>query len=242
MFGTGTILNVALIIAGGIAGLSVGRFLTEVLKDSLMKVSGVCVLFIGIAGTLQKMLVINADGSLSSKGTMLMIVSIAVGTVIGEFCHIEDGMENFGVWLKQKTGNGKDKKFVDAFVTATLTVCIGAMAVVGSIQDGITGDYSILLAKAVLDLIIIMMMAASMGKGCAFSAIPVGIFQGSITVIAHFAGANVTDLTLDTLSFVGNVLIFCVGINLVWGKKIRVGSMLPALIVAVLMAKAGFFN
>ncbi|MCQ2500811.1 MAG: DUF554 domain-containing protein [Lachnospiraceae bacterium] len=242
MFGFGTILNVVLIVVGGIAGIFTGRILTESLKDTLMKTSGVCVMFIGIAGTLSKMLVITADGGISTRGTMLMIVSIAIGTVIGEFCRIEDGMEYFGVWLKQKTGNAKDKKFVDAFVTATLTVCIGAMAVVGSIQDGIMGDYSILAAKAVLDLIIIMMMAASMGKGCAFSAIPVGIFQGTITVIAHFAGANVTDLTLDTLSFVGNILIFCVGVNLVWGKKIKVGSMLPALIVAVLMAKFGYFR
>lgn len=242
MFGIGTILNVALIIIGGIAGLFTGKFLKESLQDSLMKVTGVCVLFIGIAGTLQKMFLVNADGTLTTRGTMLMIVSIAVGTVIGEVCRIEEGMEYFGVWLKQKTGNAKDKKFVEGFVTATLTVCIGAMAVVGSIQDGIMGDYTILAAKAVLDFIIIMVMAASMGKGCAFSAIPVGIFQGSITVIAHFAGANVADLILDTLSFVGNVLIFCVGVNLVWGKKIKVASMLPALVVAVIMAKAGYFS
>lgn len=242
MFGFGTILNVVLIVIGGIAGLFTGKFLKESLQDSLMKVTGVCVLFIGIAGTLQKMFLVNADGTLGTRGTMLMIVSIAVGTVIGELCRIEEGMEYFGVWLKQKTGNAKDKKFVEGFVTATLTVCIGAMAVVGSIQDGIMGDYTILAAKAVLDLIIIMVMAASMGKGCAFSAIPVGIFQGSITVIAHFAGANVTDLTLDTLSFVGNVLIFCVGVNLVWGKKIKVASMLPALVVAVIMAKFGYFR
>ncbi len=232
-------MNVVLIVAGGAAGMLAGRFLTEALKDSLMKVSGVCVLFIGIAGTLSKMLQVNPDGSIGSWGTMMMIGSIAVGTVVGELLHIEDGMENFGIWLKQKTGNARDKQFVDGFVTASLTVCIGAMAVVGSIQDGIMGDYSILAAKSVLDLIIIMMMAASMGKGCLFSAIPVGLFQGGITVIAHFLGAGVTDLTLNTLSYVGNILIFCVGVNLVWGKKIRVGSMLPALVFAVLMAKYG---
>ena len=108
------------------------------------------------------------------------------------------------------------------------------MAVVGSIEDGITGDYSILLAKSILDLIIILIMTASLGKGCMFSAIPVGLFQGSITLLAIFLGSFVPAASLENLSLVGNILIFCVGLNLVWDLKIKVANMLPSLVIAML--------
>ena len=145
-------------------------------------------------------------------------------------------MEQFGCWLKIKTGSEGDTSFVDGFVTASLTVCIGAMAVVGSIQDGINGDYSILAAKAVLDLIIVMIMTASMGKGCIFSAIPVAIFQGAITLLAGLLEPLMTEQALHNLSLTGSVMIFCVGVNLVWGKKIKVANLLPTLVVAVVWA------
>ena len=117
-----------------------------------------------------------------SGGAMLIIGCLSIGGFIGEVLDIENGFERFGQWLKIKSGNAKDKGFVDAFVTASLTVCIGAMAIVGSIEDGIRGDYSILATKAVLDLIIIMVMTCSMGKGCAFSAIPVAALQGTVNL------------------------------------------------------------
>jgi len=123
---------------------------------------------------------------------------------------------------------------VDGFVTATMTVCIGAMAVIGSIEDGIYGDYSILLAKAILDLVIIMIMSASLGKGCIFSAVPVGLFQGCITLSAGFLAPVITDASMAYLSFVGSILIFCVGMNLLWEKTIKVTNLLPALVIAVL--------
>lgn len=145
-------------------------------------------------------------------------------------------MEHFGQWLKMKTGNAKDARFVDAFVTASLTVCIGAMAIVGSIQDVIKGDYSILAAKAVLDFIIIIVMTCSMGKGCIFSAIPVALLQGSITALSGLIKPLMTDAALSNLSMIGSVLIFCVGVNLVWGKKLRVANMLPAVVLAVAAA------
>ena len=125
---------------------------------------------------------------------------------------------------------------IGAFVTASLTVCIGAMAIVGSIQDGILGDHATLFAKAVLDLVIIMVMTASMGKGCIFSAIPVGILQGSVTLLARLLQPVFTDAALSNLSLVGSVLVFCVGLNLVWGKKIRVANLLPSLLIAVIWA------
>ena len=167
---------------------------------------------------------------------MLIIGCLAIGAVIGELLNIEDAFERFGEWLKVKSGNAKDKGFVNAFVTASLTVCIGAMAIVGSIQDGISGDYSILATKAVLDLIIIMVMSCSMGRGAVFSAIPVALFQGTITALAGVVRPLMTDTALSNLSLVGNVLIFCVGINLVWGKKVKVANLLPAIVVAVIAA------
>ena len=124
-------------------------------------------------------------------------------------------------WLKEKTKSDGDNAFVDAFVTASLTVCIGAMAVVGSIRDGIYGDYSILTAKAVLDMIIVAILTASMGKGCIFSAIPVGMFQGAMTLLAKVIEPFLTDEGLADMSLTGSVLIFCVGVNLIWGKRSR---------------------
>lgn len=239
MIGLGTIINCAAILTGGILGLLFGRFLKNDMQDSLTKACGISTIFIAIAGALESMLRIEQD-SLVSNGSLLIVGSLALGTLIGELLNIENLFERFGEWLKCKTGNAKDNLFIEAFVVASLTVCIGAMAIVGAIEDGIAGDYSILATKAVLDLIIIMVMTCAMGKGCIFSAIPVGIFQGSITLLARFVSPIMTSEALSNLSMIGSILIFCVGINLVWGKKIRVANMLPAVILAVLAAFVPF--
>lgn len=235
MCGLGTIINTAAIVAGGAGGALFGRFLRENVQDTLTKCCGVSTLFIAITGALEQMLQVE-NGSIVSGGAMLVILCLTIGAVIGELMNLEGAFESFGEWLKRKTGNAKDKGFVDAFVTASLTVCIGAMAIVGSIEDGIAGDYSILATKAVLDFIIIMVMSCSMGRGAVFSAIPVAVFQGSITALAGFVRPLMTEAALENLSMVGNVLIFCVGINLVWGKKIRVANLLPAIVIAVIAA------
>ncbi len=235
MYGLGTIINTGAIVAGGLAGILFGRFLKENVQDTLSKCCGVSTLMIGIAGTLEKMLTLE-NGAISSGGSMLLVLCLTVGGVIGEFLNLEGDFEAFGRWLKEKTGNAKDKGFVNAFVTASLTVCIGAMAIVGSIQDGLRGDYSILATKAVLDFIIIMVMSCSLGPGAAFSAIPVAILQGSVTALAGLVRPVMTEAALNNLSLVGSVLIFCVGINLLWGKKIRVANLLPAIVLAVAAA------
>ena len=235
MYGLGTIINTAAIVAGGAGGALFGRFLKENVQDTLTRVCGVSTLFIAITGALEQMLTIE-NGAIVSGGAMLVILCLTIGAVIGELLNLEGAFERFGEWLKRKTGNAKDKRFVDAFVTASLTVCIGAMAIVGSIEDGITGDYSILATKAVLDFIIMMVMSCSMGRGAVFSAIPVAILQGSITALAGLVRPLMTEAALNNLSMVGNVLIFCVGINLVWGKKVRVANLLPAIVIAVIAA------
>ena len=235
MFGLGTLINTVAIIFGGLSGHFFGKALKERHQNSLTSACGVSVLFIGIAGAMQGMLTIQ-EGVITSGQTMLVTLCLAIGTLIGEIINIEDGFERFGEWLKIKSGNAKDKDFVNAFVTASLTVCIGAMAIVGAIQDGIFGDWSLLATKAILDFIIIMVMTCSLGKGCAFSAIPVFVFEGAITVFATFLKPLMTDLAMDYLSLIGSILIFCVGLNLVWGKKIRVANMLPAVVLAVVAA------
>lgn len=235
MYGLGTLINVVAIIIGGIFGGLFGKLLKESHQDALSKACGVCVLFIGIAGALEGMLQV-VDGKIVSGGSLLIIASLAIGGIVGELVDLEGLFERFGAWLKEKTGNSRDRRFVEAFVTASLTVCIGAMAVVGSIQDALQGDISILVTKAILDLIIIMVMTCSMGKGCVFSAVAVAIFQGSITALALLLKPLMTEAALGNISTVGSILIFCVGVNLVWGKKVRVANLLPALIVAVIWA------
>ena len=235
MIGLGTLINTAAIVAGGVFGHLFGRFIKERVADTLNMANGVSVLFIGIAGAMEGMLSIS-DGTISSGSSMLVVICLALGALVGELLNIESWFERFGIWLKLKTGNAKDKNFVDAFVTASLTVCIGAMAIIGSIQDGILGDYSILAVKAVLDLIIILVMTCAMGKGAAFSAIPVFLVEGGMTLLARLLQPVMTETALAYLSMVGSILIFCVGINLVWGKKIRVANLLPALVFAVIWA------
>lgn len=232
MIGLGTIINCAAIIVGGVFGLLFGKLLKERVQETLQKANGICVLFIGIAGAMEGMLRLSGS-ALSSGRSMLIVASLALGALVGELMNIEHWVERFGEWLKIKTGNAKDNDFVNGFVTASLTVCIGAMAVVGSIKDGIEGDISILTTKAILDLIIVMVMTCSLGKGCIFSAIPVAVFQGTITVLARLIKPLMTEAASANLSLIGSVLIFCVGVNLVWGKKIKVANLLPSLVFAV---------
>lgn len=235
MVGLGTIINSAAIVVGGIFGLLFGKFMKERIQNTLLKACGVCVLFIGIAGAMEGMLKISGSSLLSGR-SMFIVASIALGAVVGEILNIEHGFERFGEWLKVKTGNAKDKGFVNGFVTASLTVCIGAMAVIGAIRDGISGDYSILVTKAILDTIIIMVMTCSLGKGCIFSAIPVFVFQGIITALARLIKPLMTTAALANLSLVGSILIFCIGVNTVWDKRIKVANLLPSLVFAVAIA------
>ena len=232
--GLGTIINVAAIVMAGLLGTAAGRLLNERLQDGMAKAAGVCVLFIGIAGAMQGMLALD-DGVLASGRSLFVVASIVVGTLVGELADIDGLVRCFGEWLKCKTGNAGDRSFVDAFVTASVTVCVGAMAVVGAVEDGMLGDISILCTKAILDFVIILVMTCSLGRGCAFSAIPVGIFQGTVTALSVLIRPFMTDPALAGLSLVGSILIFCVGVNLVWDTKLRVANMLPAIIIAPLL-------
>jgi uncharacterized membrane protein YqgA involved in biofilm formation len=235
MIGLGTLINTGAIVAGGLIGLFAGKLFREEQQASIGKACGVSTMFIAIAGAMSGMLKIE-NGVLTSGRAMLVVLCLALGTVLGELLGIEDAFERFGEWLKKRTGNEGDGGFVNAFVTASLTVSIGAMAIVGSIQDGVMGDWSTLAVKAVLDFIIVLVMASSMGKGCAFSAIPVFVFEGGMTLLARLIAPVMTEAAIGNLSLIGSVLIFCVGVNLVWGKQLRVANMLPAVLLAVIAA------
>ena len=233
MIGLGTLINTGAVVAGGVLGGVVGKLFDDEQRESLNKASGVSVLFIAIAGAMEGMLQID-QGALASGKSMLVVLCLALGTVVGELIGIERAFERFGEWLKIKTGNAGDRGFVNAFVTTSLTVCVGAMAIVGAIQDGILGDYALLAVKSVLDFIIVAVMTSSMGKGSAFSAIPIFLLEGGVTLLASLAAPLMTEAAIANLSLVGSILIFCVGVNLVWGKTIRVANMLPALLAALL--------
>ena len=235
----GTLINVGAILLGGIIGLFAGKLCTERLQNMMINVCGVCTLFIGISGALKEILVIGDGGSISTQGTMMMICCFAIGSLIGEIINISKWLDRFAKWLKVKSGSENDKSFVAGFVTTSMTVCIGAMAIVGSIQDGILHDPSTLIAKSILDFIIVIIMTASMGKGCIFSAIPVGILQGGVTLCSGFLAPVLSETAISNLGLVGSVMIFCVGLNLIRDKKVDVANMLPTLVVAVLWAVLG---
>ena len=238
MIGLGTVINTAAIVVGGLVGHFCGKLLKERHRETLNVACGVSVLFLGIAGAMEYMLTVE-DARLISGHAMLLVGCLALGGLIGELIDLEGLFERFGEWLKRKSGNAKDPQFVEAFVTASFTVCIGAMAIVGSIKDGISGDWSILGTKSILDLIIVMVFTSSMGLGAIFSAIPVFVLEGLVTLAAFLTKGLLTEGALGYLSLVGSVLIFCVGVNLVWGKKVRVANLLPAVFLAIAAAYLG---
>lgn len=235
MRGMGTIANVLAIIIGGSLGLFCKNLLKDRYQETIMKATGIATMFLALSGTLSKMFVIQQVG-IQTTGSMNVILSLVIGALIGEMIDIDHLFEKFGNWLKLKTKSQGDHQFVNAFVTASLTVCIGAMAIMGAIQDGIYANPSILFAKAVLDFVIILVMSSSMGKGCFFAFIPVAFLQGTLTALSVGLAPFMTTSFLNHLDMVGNILIFCVGINLIWLRTIRVANLLPALVVAVVLS------
>ena len=191
-----------------------------------MTALGAATIFIGASGTL--------SGMTGIENTMLLIFSLVLGSLAGEALNIEERLDKFGEFLKKKVKRENDSGFVDGFVTSSLVICVGAMAVVGSLEDGLYGDFSTIAAKSVLDCVIVMVFASTMGIGVMFSALPIFVYQGAITLFAKLLEPVMSETLIANLSFVGSVLIFCVGVNLAFGKKFRTGNMLPALLVPVL--------
>ena len=244
MVGTGTLVNVAAIVLGGLLGLLVRGGLKEHYQDGILKAVGLAIVFLGASGALTGLLTVEG-GRLSTVGvrdTLAMVLAMALGALAGEFVDLDRHMEQMGAWLKAKADRGSDSQFIQGFVTASLTVCIGAMAIVGAIQDGLTGNAATLYTKAVLDFILVMIFASLYGKGAIFSALPVGVLQGTITLFAGLLSPVFRQAVIDNLSFLGNMLIFCVGINLCFGARFKVASLLPALVLGPRPHLAGILH
>lgn len=235
MPGLGTIVNVIAIVIGGVIGVCGGKLLNSKLTRVLTIACGAYVIYLGLSGVIEGALS-TSEGQTVARNLIVIAASMLGGTVIGSAANIDGRINQFGIWLRDKTGNEGDRQFVEAFVSASLTVCVGAMAIIGSIEDGIAGDHSILFTKAMLDFIIILAMSASMGKGCSFSALPVGLLQGSVTLLAFFLAPLATAIALANISMVGAIPIGCVGINLVFNTRIKVANMLPAIVIAPALA------
>lgn len=234
MFALGTIVNTLSVIVAGFVGIFLKKGIKPSLQRILMQANGLAVLFIGISGVLKQMLVVE-NGAISTKGEMLLIFSLVIGSLIGEWIDIEAKLDNLGNKIKSLIHMEGDNRFVDGFVTTSLVICVGAMAIVGSMQDGLTGDSSMLITKSILDFVTVTVFAASYGVGCIFSAAAIFLYQGGITVIAALFGSIISTQLIGDLSFVGNALIFCVGCNLIREKTFRVGNMLPALLIPIVV-------
>ena len=234
MIGLGTLGNIVLILIGATIGLIIKGGLKQRFQETIMSGLGLAVMFIGVSGALEGLLKVE-DGKIISSNIMLMIVSLAIGGFLGEAINLEARLDRVGEWLKVKlkVNKEKDKGFVEGFVNSSLLFCVGAMAVIGALRDGLSGDSSMLLAKGVIDGVVAIFFASTLGIGVFFSVIPVGIYQGVITLTAGFIEPFLSDRLIRNLSFVGSILIFAIGINMIFGKKIKTGILLPAILVPI---------
>lgn len=235
MVGLGTLINAACVLLGGAMGFLFGKALKERYQDIMVKACGLSTIFIGASGAFQHMLLVTPEG-IETTGSMLLVISLCLGGLLGEILNIEGHIEQFGEWLRVKSRSERDPRFIEGFTSASFTICIGAMAIIGPMNDAIHHDYSLLITKGILDAIVVMALTSSLGKGTIFSVIPLVLWQGAMTLLARLLMPVMTETALDRLSLVGNVLIFCVGINLLFGKKVKVANYLPALLLSILWA------
>jgi len=230
VIGLGTIVNVAVIIAGGLAGTLFRKGIPQRVKDIIMQAIGLSVAMIGISGVLQGIFKVSENGSLDRLYIMTMILSLIIGGVIGEIANIEDKLDKLGNYFQSKfSKNGGS--FSEGFVTASLIFCVGAMAIVGALEDGLTGNPGTLFAKSVLDGIMALVLSTTLGIGVAFSSIPILIYQGGITLLAVWIKPWLTPEVITHMSLVGSVLILGIGINLLGIARIKVGNLLPAIFI-----------
>ncbi|HHV63472.1 MAG TPA: DUF554 domain-containing protein [Peptococcaceae bacterium] len=217
----GTVVNVIAIAIGGLAGMLFGKAFPEKLKDTLIQGIGLTVMIIGL------------QMALKTNNILLVIASLVLGGIIGETIGIEEGLNKFGQVLEKKLSRGGEGRFTKAFVTTSLIYCVGAMAIVGALEDGLNGNHSILFAKSALDGITAIIFASSLGVGVIFSALPVFVYQGSIAFFAGMLHGVLSDPVVVEMSAVGGLLIFGIGINMLGIKEIKVGNLLPGIFIAV---------
>ena len=217
----GTVVNAIAIIIGGLIGTFIRNGLKENYKKTLMNGVGLTVIIIGIMGAIK------------SENMILIIISIVLGSIIGEAIGIERKLDSMGNSLEEKLGQG-NSNLSKGFVTASLVYCVGAMAIVGSLESGLLGNHDTLFAKSVLDGISSIIFASTLGIGVVFSAIPVFIYQGIIILLASSLRNLLTPDVILEMSAVGGILIMGIGINILEIKKIEVGNMSPSIFIPLI--------
>lgn len=217
----GTIVNALAIAVGGVGGVVIKNGLKDQYKTTIMNGLGLAVIIIGLMGALK------------TEDILLIIISIVIGSIIGEALKIEWRLEGVGNFLEKRLGGGTSG-FSKGFVTASLIYCVGAMAIVGSLESGLAGNHQTLFAKAIIDGISAIIFASTLGIGVAFSAVSVFIYQGIITLTASLVKVLLTDGVIREMSAVGGILIIGIGINVLEIKRIRVGNMLPAIFIPLI--------
>ena len=229
---TGTLINTAAIIIGGLFGLVLKKGIKESIMESVMKAMGLAMLIIGLNGVLTNMLSVGEDGKLSESGGILLLLCLVIGTAIGEAIDIDDKVNDLGQKIECKV---KFDGFARGFVSATLIYCVGSLAILGPINDGLTGDYSLLLVKSVLDAVTALVLTSTMGIGAIFAGASVLIYQGAISLFASAVSGvlNSSANMMADITMVGSALIACIGLNFTANAKIRTANMLPSIIVAI---------
>jgi len=223
----GTMANSVAIILGALCGVVLKKGLPEKWQETMMSGIALCIVIIGV------------QMALKTTNIVITIFSIVIGAIIGEIIDIEGGMQHLGIFIGSKIAKneGAAAQIAKGFVNSSILFCTGAMAIVGSIQDGLIADHATLFAKATLDGLISLIMAANMGIGVALSALSVGIYQGSITLMARAIESLISNTILAELTATGGIMIMAIGTNMLNITKIRIGNLLPGIIVVVFLAK-----
>jgi len=218
---TGALINAAAILLGGGLGLLFRGRISPRISENIIRALGLVVCMIGISGAL--------EGDI-----MLMAASLALGALTGELLDIDGALNNVGSWMQKRLGRSdKNSTFTEGFVAATLLYCVGAMAIVGSINSGLLNDQSVIITKSILDGVSAVFFASSLGVGVLFSAGPILLYQGSIELFAGFLQNALTSDLVTQISAVGGVMILGIGFNLTLGAKIRVANLLPGFLFAI---------
>ena len=216
----GTLINVAAVLSGGTIGLLLHGKIPAKLAENIARAIGLCVCIIGITSAIK--------GDL-----MLLVVSLALGAFAGELVRIEDGLNKFGLWIQAMLSREEENStFAEGFVVATLLFCVGAMAVIGSIESGLGNDRSIIFTKSILDGVTAMVLASSLGLGVLFSAGVILLYQGSIEFFAGYLQNLLADALITQISAVGGVMVLGIGFNMALNAKIKAANLLPGLLFA----------
>ena len=229
----GTVVNVAAVILGGILGILLKKGIKNKILENVMKAEGVAVLIIGMNGVLTNMLSVGEDGKISESGGLVLLISLALGAFIGEIIKLDDKINSLGKFVENKVKSGG---FSKGFVSAFIIFCVGSMSIIGSVNDGLSGDSSVLIVKSTLDFITAAVLASAMGIGVVFACVPLFVYQGTISLFASqvkpFIEGN-PEMMLQ-FSAVGYAIIMCIGINFIAGEKIKTANLLPAMVIPIL--------